>query len=239
MREVEQSKEFERPSADLRNPCFVWQRWTPDEQVSEVGLKPSKVELLHVGASGDVVVGSFPFPFLCPSMLLFLRFSLPTDLAEPSCSRTSRTNAFFGILASGQSLAPWSNRQAPLASRDLIMRSLLGLSYVKPGQRDAGTECNVNLQCNQPNCSWGSCSLGTTHAGPRQVERAPRFLHRIGTTQAPIFEVSCGCGAGPVDGTSFREPPSPQKWVLLKCYVSPAFLLRSDTTRKSGENGPG
>lgn len=33
-----------------------------------------------------------------------------------------------------------------LTGRDLIMRSSWGLSYVKTGQGDAGTECKVNLQ---------------------------------------------------------------------------------------------
>lgn len=92
-------------------------------------------------------------------------------------------------------LAQLSNREASLASRDLVMRSSWGLSYVRPDQRDAGTVCKVNLQCNHPQ----PC-IGQPHAWI--PARSTGFLTPTGTARQKSV-------AGPVDGSSLREPPSP------------------------------
>lgn len=100
-------------------------------------------------------------------------------------------------------LAPIVESSSVLASRDLIMRSSWGLSYVKPGQRDAGTKCNVNLSV-QPSTSQALEQRHVLHtAGTANIARSSQLRALVGGTK--LTRTASPAKMGPQSPASLRS----------------------------------
>lgn len=89
--------------------------------------------------------------------------NMTVQFLSSSSKKQAGTNCFrHNQFKKPNLIAPIVESSSVLASRDLIMRSSRGLSYVKSGQRDAGTKCNAQSF----RATTSPPSLGTTPCSP-------------------------------------------------------------------------
>lgn len=126
-------------------------------------------------------------------------------LLSSSFKKQAGTNCFLRHIQSKKPnlFAPVVESSSVLASRDLIMRSSWGLSYVKPGQRDAGTKCIVNLSM-QPSTSQALEQRHVLHTtGTANNAKSSQLRALVGGTK--LTRTASPAKLGPQSPASLRS----------------------------------